>query len=459
VLIDEKNRILAGDAGDIGLPEDSAPSGSDDGREMEYAYAGDDAGDSELHDGNIGFGWAHRKSREKPGVISPQLDGADLPQLLSEIRRMQALLDEAETEWRATLPGVRPNVDADDVRKVVSEMSGVPITALGENESRRLLHMEDELKKMVVGQDEAVASVSRAIRRARTGLSTEKRPVGAFLFAGPSGSGKTQLARALATFMFGKHGLRTSGSGRNQVDSPLLRIDMSDYMERHTVSRLTGAPPGFVGYEEGGVLTEAVRKNPYRVILFDEIEKAHRDVYNVLLQVLEEGELQDSWGRTVDFSNSIIILTSNAGAREIARDHPMGFTEETGMGFGAIKSAAMEEVRRIFSPEFINRLDDVVIFHLLGEKELAVILDTELSDFASRLAAKGMTMEIGRAAKKTLLSKSIDKKFGGRMARRIVATEIEEPVARLLLEKNCPAGTRFVVSNSRDNKIRVKIGK
>jgi ATP-dependent Clp protease ATP-binding subunit ClpC len=283
-----------------------------------------------------------------------------------------------------------------------------------------------------VGQHEAVRRVSQAVRRSRSGIASPARPLGSFIFLGPTGVGKTLLAKALAEYLFGSA-------------AALIRVDMSDYMEKHNAARLTGSPPGYVGYEEGGLLTEQIRRSPYRVVLFDEIEKAHRDVFNLLLQVLEEGELKDNLGHTVSFRNTVIIMTSNAGVRDISRDSRLGFSAGGGtlLDSAEIEAAALSELRRFFNPEFLNRVDDVIVFRSLPEKEIAAVLDRQIAELSERLAGEGYTLSVSPAARNILMKKGWDPKYGGRPLRRAVQKELEDPLALLILEGNRAAGTAF----------------
>jgi ATP-dependent Clp protease ATP-binding subunit ClpC len=313
-----------------------------------------------------------------------------------------------------------PIVTEAHVRKAAADATGIPLAEIGAEEAKRLLMIEDELHKSVVGQDEAVSRIASGVRRARAGVSSPTRPVGSFIFLGPTGVGKTLLAKKLAAFLFG-------------TESSLIRIDMSDFMEKHNTARLVGAPPGYIGYGEGGVLTEAVRRSPYCVVLFDEIEKAHRDVFNLLLQVLEEGELKDGMGRAVNFRNSIVVMTSNAGGREVNGSR-IGFG--VGDGFPRqddIEAAAKEELRRIFSPEFLNRIDDVIVFRPLNEKQIARVLDIHLAELAERLKVQNFGFSVTDAAKSLLVKKVWDPKLGGRPLRRAVQSELEDPISRLIL--------------------------
>jgi ATP-dependent Clp protease ATP-binding subunit ClpC len=324
-------------------------------------------------------------------------------------------------------------VTESDIRRVVSEATGIPLMHLEEQESRQLLRIEEELHRAVVGQDNAVKRIASAIRRSRAGISSPGRPMGSFIFLGPTGVGKTLLAKRLSDYLFGS-------------EDSLVRIDMSDYMEKHNVSRLVGAPPGYIGYEEGGGLTEKIRRNPYRVVLFDEIEKAHRDVFNILLQVMEEGELKDNLGHTVSFRNTVIIMTSNAGVREISRDNRLGFGNGSGvMSLGEIESQAMSELRRLFNPEFINRVDDIVVFHPLDLKQVEKILDIQIEELSSRISERGFSLRTLPAAKRILIEKGWDPKFGGRPLRRTLQKEVEDPLSTLILEGGWNSGSAFTV--------------
>jgi ATP-dependent Clp protease ATP-binding subunit ClpC len=341
-------------------------------------------------------------------------------------------LDFARAEWERLTERDFNSVGEDEVREVISEICGVPVGRIETAASKQLLDMENELKKGVIGQDEAVARIAQAVRRGRARLSSPARPTGSFLFLGPTGVGKTLLARRLAAFLFGSEG-------------DLFRIDMSDFMERHNAARLTGAPPGYVGYDEGGVLTEKVRRNPYSVVLFDEIEKAHRDVFNLLLPILEEGEIKDHLGHTVSFRNTIIIMTSNAGASELSRG-PLGFAAGGGEpGFREIDVAARREARRLFNPEFLNRLDDIVVFRPLGEEELEAILDIQLAELEDRLETEySATLRLTKDARKILLDAGRDPKYGARPMRRAIQRHLEDPLALALLAGEIPAACELL---------------
>ena len=325
-------------------------------------------------------------------------------------------------------------VTVKDVCEVISVMTGIPMEQLDTAETERLLNMEDELHKTVVGQNEAVSLISSAVRRSRAGVSSFRRPQGSFIFLGPTGVGKTLLAKTLAKFLFG-------------TEESLIRIDMSDFMEKHTASRLVGAPPGYVGYEEGGVLTEKVRRNPYSVVLLDEIEKAHPDIFNLLLQVLEEGELRDNLGHNVSFRNCVIIMTSNAGVRKISNDNRLGFStiSEGIIPYEEIKADAMNELKRILSPELLNRIDDVVVFNALSEKEVSNILDLQLKEFEERLAEKKLKFKLSAAARKYLVENGYDPSLGARPMRRLIQREIEDAVANMILGGSCKTGDTIMV--------------
>jgi len=307
-------------------------------------------------------------------------------------------------------------VDEEDIADVVSRWTGVPVSKLLEGEMQKLLHLEDELHLRVIGQDEAVTAVAEAVMRARSGLKDPRRPIGSFIFLGPTGVGKTELARALAEFLF-------------DDARAMVRIDLSEYQEKHTVARLVGAPPGYVGFEEGGQLTEAVRRRPYCVILFDEIEKAHADVFNVLLQLLDDGRLTDGQGRTVDFKNTIVIMTSNIGSARIL-EHRGAVSGES---YAAMKEAVLEELRRHFRPEFLNRVDDVIVFHGLSEEHLKQIVDIQLSGLRARLSDRHVGLEISDAARTHLVRQGYDPRYGARPLKRAIQKQIETPVARMIL--------------------------
>ena len=308
--------------------------------------------------------------------------------------------------------------------------TGVPVSNLTEAETEKLLRMESVLHERVIGQDEAITALSKAIRRSRSGLKDPKRPVGSFIFLGPSGVGKTELSKALAEFLF------------NSEDA-LISFDMSEYMEKHSVSRLVGSPPGYVGYDEGGQLTKAVRQRPYSVVLFDEIEKAHPDVFNILLQILEEGRLTDSQGRVVDFRNTVIIMTSNVGAREITTSAPLGFTsgDKGGLDDKEIKSRVMSEVKKLFRPEFLNRIDEIIVFKSLTEDEIVEIVDLMIDELRQRLIEQNMTINLTKQASKLIAKEGTDLSFGARPLRRAIQRLIEDPISEQILEGKWTSGS------------------
>ena len=342
-------------------------------------------------------------------------------------------LEKQERAWAQTTQGEQRLVEPEDIQRVISEITGVPLARIAQSESRRLLEIENELHERMVGQEEAISVVAAAIRRSRTGLSSPKRPMGSFVFLGPTGVGKTELAKTLAEFMFGD-------------EESLILVDMSDYMEKHNVSRLVGAPPGYVGYDEGGMLTEKVRRRPYSVILLDEIEKAHPDVFNILLQVLEEGQLQDHLGHTVSFRNTILIMTSNAGAREIIQDGSLGFrTEKQAMRFADIKSSALAEMKRLFRPEFLNRVDEVVVFHALEREHLDKILHRLIGEVGERLAEQNIDLRVSRRARGYLIDNGSDEKYGARPLRRLIQKEVEDPLSLEILRGRFLPGSGVTV--------------
>ena len=347
-------------------------------------------------------------------------------------------------------------VTDEDIASVVAQWTGIPVSKIAQEESESLLHLEEELHKRVIGQDEAVVAVSKAIRRARAGLKDPKRPIGSFLFLGPTGVGKTELARALAVALFGD-------------ETAMIRLDMSEYMEKHTVSRLVGAPPGYVGYEEGGQLTDAVRRKPYSVILLDEVEKAHADFFNILLQVLDDGRLTDSQGRTVDFRNTVIIMTSNLGAKALRKDSPeLGFlaakkadsnTEDTnGVNFKEAKKSVMDSVKRHFRPEFLNRIDEMIVFHALTSNDLKQIVTILMDTVVKRLGDMGLSLEISPAAMDLLVKEGSDFSMGARPLKRAIQRLIEDPISDLILQGNAPEGA-IIKADVEDEHIVVKASK
>ena len=359
--------------------------------------------------------------------------------LRDEEKSLAAKRDALEKEWRDKQALDVVTVDEAAIADVVSDITGVPVSNLTEAEASKLLRAEDALHQRVIGQDEAISAVARAIRRSRSPLKDPRRPGGSFIFLGPSGVGKTELAKSLAEFLFGS-------------EDALISFDMSEFMEKHEVSKLVGAPPGYVGYDEGGELTKAVRRRPYSVVLFDEIEKAHPDVFNVLLQILDEGRLTDGQGRHVDFSNTVIIMTSNIGAREIAQTSPMGFTSQGdgGLSDKEIRSRVEGELKRLFRPEFLNRVDEIVVFKSLTGKELRQIVDLMVMDLRRRLAAQRMSIELTDAARDFLVKNGTDKIYGARPLRRAIQTYIEDPLAEEMLQGKYAAGDIICVDAQPD---------
>ncbi|MBN1409371.1 MAG: ATP-dependent Clp protease ATP-binding subunit [Spirochaetales bacterium] len=356
------------------------------------------------------------------------------------IKQLQEKLENHKKEWQNNIKPEENIIDVEDIQQIISSTTGIPLFRIAQKESEKLLQIEQELQSNVIGQEEAIKVIASAIRRSRTGLSSPRRPLGSFIFLGPTGVGKTYLAKKLAEFLFGN-------------EDALIRIDMSDFMEKHNVSRLVGAPPGYIGYEEGGLLTEKIRRRPYSVVLLDEIEKAHQDVFNLLLQVLEEGQLQDNLGHTVSFRNTVLIMTSNVGARKISRDSSVGFQTEDGiMHFQEIKSSVMNELKHIFNPEFINRIDEIVVFHSLDKKQLGQIFMLMIQEIEDRMKEQNMTIEVKKKAKEFLVDIGWDEKFGARPLRRIIQKEIEDPLSLEILKGKFTSGSCIVV-DLKQNKI------
>ncbi|MEO5509632.1 MAG: ATP-dependent Clp protease ATP-binding subunit [Longimicrobiales bacterium] len=345
--------------------------------------------------------------------------------LQNEIRRKRE-------EWDQERRTHRPTINEEDIGFIVSRWTGIPVTRLKDAETAKLVNMEAELHARVIGQDEAIKAISRAIRRSRAGLKDPARPIGSFIFSGPTGVGKTELARALAEFLFADR-------------DALIRVDMSEYMEKFSVSRLIGAPPGYVGYEDSGTLTKAIRRRPYSVVLLDEIEKAHPDVFNILLQVLDEGRLTDNYGRVIDFKNTVIIMTSNLGARDIQKGKGLGFHQREGAAYESMRDRVREEIERAFNPEFLNRVDDIIVFHPLTREQIAEIVHIMLKEVHNRLAEENLKLHLTEAALAFLVERGYDEKFGARPLRRAIQRFIEDPLSERILSSEFPAGEEIEV--------------
>jgi ATP-dependent Clp protease ATP-binding subunit ClpC len=362
-----------------------------------------------------------RLNQDKEEAVANQ-DFERAASLRDQADKLKKRKETITREWRERSKEIDGTVDEEVVAEVVSKMTGIPLTRLETEETTRLLRMEDDIQKKVISQSEAIKRISEAVRRSRAGLKDPKRPIGSFIFAGPTGVGKTLLAKALAEFMFGD-------------SDAIIQIDMSEYMEKHNVSRLIGAPPGYVGYEEGGQLTEKIRRRPYAVVLLDEIEKAHPDVYNTLLQIMEEGRLTDSFGRNVDFKNTIIIMTTNAGAEVTSYTNIFGFDrgrDEAG-SYEQMKERLKVAIEKYFRPEFLNRLDDVIVFHALNKEDLKRIVDIELTKIRGRMTERGMELVLTDEAKDFLILKGYNPDFGARPLRRAIENLIENPLAEEIL--------------------------
>ena len=376
-----------------------------------------------------------RVRKEKEAAIEGQ-DFEAAANLRDQERKLSNDKREAEESWtEGEGAAEQPSIGEEEIADIVSMWTGIPVFKLTEAETQKLIRMEEELHKRVIGQDVAIAAVSRAIRRARAGIKDPKRPSGSFIFLGPSGVGKTELARTLAQFLFGD-------------DGAMIQVDMSEYMEKHSVSRLVGSPPGYIGYDEGGQLTEAVRRKPYSVVLLDEIEKAHPDVFNILLQVLEEGNLTDSQGRKVDFRNTIVIMTSNIGAATIAKNQNFGFSQaddESGQSYEDMKGKIMTELKRVFRPELLNRIDEVIVFHKLSREQILHIVDFMLNRLREQLEVHEVAIELTETAKELLVQEGYDPAMGARPLRRAIQRILEDPLADFVLAQQMQPGSTILV--------------
>ena len=360
--------------------------------------------------------------REKEDTIKEQ-DFEKAASLRDQERELRRQLEKTKRDWMESRSKIELEITEDDIARIISKTTGIPVSRLEEKETSRLLRIEDELRKRVVGQEEAIASIAHAVRRSRAGLKDPRRPIGSFIFLGPTGVGKTLLARALAEFMFND-------------ENALITFDMSEYMEKFNVSRLVGAPPGYVGYEEGGQLTERVRRRPYCIVLLDEIEKAHPDVFNMLLQVLEEGRLTDSLGRKVDFRNVLMIMTSNIGAELLKKQGSIGFkTQEYSTDYKDMKTRLLEEVKKTFKPEFINRVDEIVVFQRLTREDLEKIIDIEVDQLRKRLSERDIEIQLDKKAKDFLIDKGFDTMYGARPLKRTIQRYLEDPLAEEIISK------------------------
>ncbi|NLG67571.1 MAG: AAA domain-containing protein, partial [Actinobacteria bacterium] len=384
--------------------------------------------------------------KEKEAAIENQ-EFEKAANLRDKERRLIQEKRDLEERWRNSEEAEGVAIGEDEIAQIVAMWTGIPVVKLTETEAKKLLRMEDELHKRIVGQDEALKAVSKAIRRSRAKLSDPRRPTGSFVFLGPSGVGKTELARTLAEFLFGD-------------EDALIQIDMSEYMEKHAVSRLVGSPPGYVGYEEGGQLTEAVRRRPYSVVLMDEIEKAHPDVFNILLQILEDGRLTDSQGRTVDFRNAIVIMTSNIGASTISKGQVLGFAEqvaEGGLEYDDMKTRVMGELKRVFRPEFLNRIDEVIVFHKLTRVQIREIIDLLLDRLHQQLKDRELTVELTEEAKELLVEEGFDPTMGARPLRRAMQRLVEDTLAEEVLAGKLPNGSTVILDRVGDHLIITEV--
>ena len=362
-------------------------------------------------------------------------------------RKLTQKKRELEENWRTEEGNTeQPEIGEDEIADIVSMWTGIPVFKLTEAESKKLIRMEDELHKRVVGQQEAIVAVSKSIRRARAGIEDPKRPTGSFIFLGPSGVGKTELARTLAEFLFGD-------------EDAMIQVDMSEYMEKHSVSRLVGSPPGYIGYDEGGQLTEAVRRKPYSVVLLDEIEKAHPDVFNILLQILEDGKLTDAQGRKVDFRNTIVIMTSNIGASTISKNQTLGFSvgDDSGLSYDEMKDRIMGELKKVFRPELLNRIDEVIVFHKLTKEEIMVIVELMMKRLRDQMGDHEAVIELTESAKELLVEKGYDPTMGARPLRRAIQRFIEDPLADFVLGRELGTGSTILIDRKNEDEVDITV--
>ncbi len=383
--------------------------------------------------------------KDKEGAIEAQ-EFEKAASLRDKERKLSQKKRELEESWRENESEEQPDIGEEEIADIVSMWTGIPVFKLTEAETQKLIRMEDELHKRVVGQHEAIVAVSKSIRRARAGIKDPKRPTGSFIFLGPSGVGKTELARTLAEFLFGD-------------EDALIQVDMSEYMEKHSVSRLVGSPPGYIGYDEGGQLTEAVRRKPYSVVLLDEIEKAHPDVFNILLQILEDGKLTDAQGRKVDFRNTIVIMTSNIGAASISKNQSLGFSigDESGLSYDDMKDRVMGELKKVFRPELLNRIDEVIVFHKLAKEEIKTIVDLMLKRLREQMALHEASIELTEDAKELLVEKGYDPAMGARPLRRAIQRHIEDPLADFVLGAELTPGSTIMVDRKDDEEVDITV--
>jgi len=388
-------------------------------------------------------------TRQKDEAIAGQ-DYEAAARLRDEEAQGKEQIEQLRERWHEDQSKEMPIVTDEDIAQVVSMWTGIPVVRISAEESERLLHMEDALHSRVIGQQEAIETISRAVRRARAGLKDPKRPIGSFIFMGPTGTGKTLLARALAEFLFGS-------------EDALIKIDMSEFMERHNVSRLVGAPPGYVGYDEGGQLTEAVRRKSYSVVVLDEIEKAHPEVFNILLQILEDGHLTDAKGRRVDFRNTVIIMTSNVGAQQLQRDTSIGFragaageAAQAAADYDRMKEKVLSELKNTFRPEFLNRIDATVVFRQLTREEIREIVDLLLTRVKDQLAGQEMELQVTDAAKDTIIVKGYDQAYGARPLRREIQNQIEDPLAERMLQAAFEPGDTIVIDVGPEGELTIE---